>query len=94
MEQLIHVNTSELRAFRIATAGSNWALLAGWLAGWQHPLCVTHTHTISYVLEMRCLISIANQWDGSGFIQDDENAVGGKRGFVHVIMLQFYAYML
>jgi hypothetical protein len=34
------------------------------------------------------------QWDGSGFIQDDENAIGGKRGFARVTMLQFYAYML
>jgi hypothetical protein len=34
------------------------------------------------------------QWDGSGFIQDDENAVGGKRGCARVTMLQFYAYML
>ncbi len=34
------------------------------------------------------------QWDGSGFIQDDENVVGGKRGFARVTMLQFYAYML
>jgi hypothetical protein len=34
------------------------------------------------------------QWDGSGFIQDDENAVGGKRGFARVTMLQFYAYVL
>ncbi len=34
------------------------------------------------------------QWDGSGFIQDDENAIGGKRGSTHVTMLQFYAYML
>ncbi len=34
------------------------------------------------------------QWVGSGFIQDDKNAVGGKHGFVHVTMLQFYAYML
>ncbi len=34
------------------------------------------------------------QWDGSGFIQDDESAVGGKRDFAHVTMLQFYAYML
>ncbi len=34
------------------------------------------------------------QWDSSGFIQDDENAVGGKRGFARVTMLQFYAYIL
>jgi hypothetical protein len=34
------------------------------------------------------------QWDGSGFIQDDENAVGGKRGSGRVTMLQFYAYIL
>ncbi len=34
------------------------------------------------------------QWDGSVFIQDDENIVGGKRGFAHVTMLQYYAYML
>jgi hypothetical protein len=34
------------------------------------------------------------QWDGSGFIQDDENAVGGKRGSTRVTMLQFYAYIL
>jgi hypothetical protein len=34
------------------------------------------------------------QWDGFGFIQDDENAVGGKRGSARVTMLQFYAYML
>ncbi len=34
------------------------------------------------------------QWDGSGFIQDDENAVGGKRGSARVTMLQFYAYIL
>ncbi len=27
------------------------------------------------------------QWDGSGFIQDDENAVGGKRGFARITML-------
>jgi len=27
------------------------------------------------------------QWDGSGFIKDDENAVGGKRGFACVTML-------
>jgi hypothetical protein len=33
------------------------------------------------------------QWDGSGFIQDDENAVGGKRDFACVTMLQFYAYI-
>jgi hypothetical protein len=33
VEQLIHVNTSELGAFRVAAGGSNWALLAGWLAG-------------------------------------------------------------
>jgi hypothetical protein len=31
---------------------------------------------------------------GFGFIQDDENAVGGKRGFTRVTMLQFYAYIL
>jgi hypothetical protein len=34
------------------------------------------------------------QWDGSGFIQDDENALGGKRGSACITMLQFYAYML
>jgi hypothetical protein len=34
------------------------------------------------------------QWDGSRFIQDDENVVGGKRGFARVTMLQFYSYML
>jgi hypothetical protein len=34
------------------------------------------------------------QWDGSGFIQDDENAIGGKRGSACITMLQFYAYML
>ncbi len=34
------------------------------------------------------------QWDGFGFIQDDENAVGGKCGSACVTMLQFYAYML
>jgi hypothetical protein len=34
------------------------------------------------------------QWDGSRFIQDDENAVGGKRGSTRVTMLQFYAYIL
>jgi hypothetical protein len=34
------------------------------------------------------------QWDGYGFIQDDENAVGGKRGSARVTMLQFYAYIL
>jgi len=34
------------------------------------------------------------QWDGFGFIQDDENAIGGKRGSARVTMLQFYAYML
>jgi hypothetical protein len=34
------------------------------------------------------------QWDGFGFIQDDENAVGGKRGSTRVTMLQFYAYIL
>jgi hypothetical protein len=34
------------------------------------------------------------QWDGFGFIEDDENAVGGKHGSVHVTMFQFYAYML
>jgi hypothetical protein len=27
------------------------------------------------------------KWDGSGFMQDDENAVGGKRGSAHVTML-------
>jgi hypothetical protein len=32
--------------------------------------------------------------DGSGFIQDDENAVGYKRSSVRVTMLQFYAYIL
>jgi hypothetical protein len=34
------------------------------------------------------------QWDGSRFIQDDVNAVGGKRGSTCVTMLQFYAYIL
>jgi len=34
------------------------------------------------------------QWDGSMFIQDDENTIGGKRGSARVTMLQFYAYML
>jgi hypothetical protein len=34
------------------------------------------------------------QWDGFRFIQDDDNVVGGKRGFARVTMLQFYAYML
>jgi hypothetical protein len=34
------------------------------------------------------------QWDGSGFIQDDENAIGGKPGSARVTMLQFYAYIL
>jgi hypothetical protein len=34
------------------------------------------------------------QWDGFGFIHDDENAVGGKRSSTCVTMLQFYAYML
>jgi hypothetical protein len=34
------------------------------------------------------------QWDGFGFIQDDENAIGGRRGFARVTMLQFYAYIL
>ncbi len=34
------------------------------------------------------------QWDGSGFIQDDKNAIGGKCGSTHVTMLQFYVYML
>jgi hypothetical protein len=34
------------------------------------------------------------QWDGSVFIQDDKNTVGGKRGFARVTMLEFYAYML
>jgi hypothetical protein len=34
------------------------------------------------------------QWDGFGFIQDDENAIGGRRGSVRVTMLQFYAYIL
>jgi hypothetical protein len=34
------------------------------------------------------------QWDGSVFIQDDENIVGGKCGSARVTMLQFYAYML
>jgi hypothetical protein len=29
------------------------------------------------------------QWDGSVFIQDDENAVGGKHSSVRVTMLQF-----
>jgi hypothetical protein len=34
------------------------------------------------------------QWDGFGFIQDDENAVGGKCGSARITMLQFYTYML
>ncbi len=34
------------------------------------------------------------QWDGFGFIQDDENALGGKHGSTRVTMLQFYAYIL
>ncbi len=34
------------------------------------------------------------QWDGSRFIQDDENAVGGKRNSARVTMLQFYTYIL
>jgi len=34
------------------------------------------------------------QWDGFGFIQDDENVVGSKRGSARVTMLQFYAYIL
>jgi hypothetical protein len=34
------------------------------------------------------------QWDGFGFIQDDENAIGGRRGSTRVTMLQFYAYIL
>jgi hypothetical protein len=34
------------------------------------------------------------QWDGSMFIQDDENTVGGKRGSARVTMFQFYTYML
>jgi len=32
--------------------------------------------------------------NGFGFIQDDENAIGGRRGSVRVTMLQFYAYIL
>jgi hypothetical protein len=34
------------------------------------------------------------QWDGSGFIQDDENVIGGKCGSARVTMFQFYAYIL
>jgi hypothetical protein len=34
------------------------------------------------------------QWDGFRFIQDDENAIGGKCSFAHITMLQFYAYIL
>jgi hypothetical protein len=34
------------------------------------------------------------QWDGSRFIQDDVNAVGGKCDSARVTMLQFYAYIL
>ncbi len=34
------------------------------------------------------------QWDGSRFMQDDVNVVGGKRGSTRVSMLQFYAYIL
>jgi hypothetical protein len=29
------------------------------------------------------------QWDGSGFIQDDEDVIGGKRSSTHVTMFQF-----
>jgi hypothetical protein len=34
------------------------------------------------------------QWGGFRFIQDDENAVGGKRGSACVTMFLFYAYIL
>ncbi len=34
------------------------------------------------------------QCDGSRFIQDDENAIGGKRGSARVTMFQFYTYIL
>ncbi len=34
------------------------------------------------------------QWNGSRFIQDDVNAIGGKCGSTRVTMLQFYAYIL
>ncbi len=34
------------------------------------------------------------QQDGSRFIQDDENVVGGKHGSARVTTLQFYVYML
>jgi hypothetical protein len=34
------------------------------------------------------------QWHGSGFIQDDKNAVSGKCGSTRITMFQFYAYML
>jgi hypothetical protein len=34
------------------------------------------------------------QWDGSRFIQDDANAVGGKCDSARVTMLQFYTYIL
>jgi hypothetical protein len=34
------------------------------------------------------------QWDGSGFIQDDKNATGGKHVSMHVTMFQFYVCML
>jgi len=34
------------------------------------------------------------QWDGFGFIQDDENVIGGQHSSTRVTMVQFYAYML
>ncbi len=34
------------------------------------------------------------QWDGFGFIQDDENAIGGKCHSARITMFQFYTYML
>jgi hypothetical protein len=34
------------------------------------------------------------QWDGSRFIHDNVNAVGGKRGSTRITMFQFYAYIL
>jgi hypothetical protein len=34
------------------------------------------------------------QCDGVSFIQDDENAIGGKCSFARITMLQFYAYIL
>ncbi len=34
------------------------------------------------------------QWDGFGFIHDDENVVGGIHSSTCITMLQFYKYML